>query len=253
MRITHMLFNRKNKGVSTILGTLIFIGIIFTSVVPMMLVMKQADTIYEKKKHEMDVIDDESVREELVVYTYDGGGTSIMVQVENRGDVPVNIVRVWTNNEYHDASEMISANSEVDLGPFTVPGVTENSVVDTKVVTERGNAFYSISGNLYYSGGGWSTTSYGICVIVHNPMGGKFQVFFYNGTHWEDPPFYESHAKEWVDVVTSTSVSTPSVDYRIDVKEQVGSNWVSLPGSPIDTPIEYPNGPPFLLVWMDVT
>ncbi len=71
MRITHMLYNKKNKGVSTILGTLIFIGIIFTSVVPMMLVMKQADTIYEKKKHEMDVIDDESVREELTVYTFD--------------------------------------------------------------------------------------------------------------------------------------------------------------------------------------
>ena len=154
MRITHMLFNRKNKGVSTILGTLIFIGIIFTSVVPMMLVMKQADTIYEKKKHEMDVIDDESVREELNVYTYDGGGTSIMVRVQNRGDVPVKIVRVWTNNEYHDESEMISANALSDLGPFTVPDVTENTTVVTKVVTERGNIFYSISGNLYYPGGG---------------------------------------------------------------------------------------------------
>jgi hypothetical protein len=31
------------------MGTLIFIGIMFTSVVPMLLIMKQADTIYEQK------------------------------------------------------------------------------------------------------------------------------------------------------------------------------------------------------------
>ena len=40
------------KGVSTILGTLIFMGIIFSAYIPMTLVMKQADNIYEQEIHE---------------------------------------------------------------------------------------------------------------------------------------------------------------------------------------------------------
>ncbi len=39
---------RKKRGVSTILGTLIFVGIIFSAYVPMTLVMKQVDNIYER-------------------------------------------------------------------------------------------------------------------------------------------------------------------------------------------------------------
>ena len=68
MRSTNILSSEKGRGVSTILGTLIFIGILFTSVIPMMLVMKQADTIYTKKIHELEIKDDEKVREELIVY-----------------------------------------------------------------------------------------------------------------------------------------------------------------------------------------
>ena len=45
-----------SKGTSTILGTLIFVGIIFTSFIPMMLVMKQADTIYDMNKYEMEKV-----------------------------------------------------------------------------------------------------------------------------------------------------------------------------------------------------
>jgi len=215
----------------------------------MMLVMKQADTIYEKKVHERELRDDERAREELIVYTYDGGGTSIIVRVKNIGEVPVTIDRVWTNDKYHSVGENIPANSEENMGPFDVPGVVENTTVDAKVVTERGNIFYSCSGSLYYTGGGWSTTSYGICVIIHNPGGGEFQIHLWNITEWSE--IYESHSKEWEDIVATTPVPTPSTEYKIEVKEKKGSKWKSLPGSPINTPIEYPDGPPFIMVWID--
>ena len=68
MYTTNIMRIKKKKGVSTILGTLIFIGILFTSVIPMMLVMKQADTIFTKKVHEMEAIDDEKAREKLTSY-----------------------------------------------------------------------------------------------------------------------------------------------------------------------------------------
>lgn len=244
---------KKRKGVSTILGTLIFIGILFTSVVPMLLVMKQADTIYTKKIHDVENMDDARAREDLIVYTYDGGDTSINVKVKNMGETSVKIVRVWTNDEYHNENKTIVTNSEEVLGPFEVPDVAENVTVDASVVTERGNIFYSVSGSLYFSGGGWSTTSYGICVIIHNAEGGEFQVSLWNVSRnpdqWDD--YYESKAKEWEDIVATTPVLEPSSDYQVAVKEKKGSKWKSLPGSPISTPIDYPNGPPFILVWLD--
>lgn len=253
MRSTNILPIEKRRGVSTILGTLIFIGILFTSVVPMMLVMKQADTIYTKKIHELETKDDERVREELIVYTFAGVGTEIMLKIKNRGEVPVKIVRVWTNDEYHNENTTILTNSEKNLGPFEVPDVVINTTVSVKVVTERGNVFHCISGLLFYTGGGWSTTSYGICVIIHNAEGGEYQCWLLNASKetptWDK--FYESKAKEWEDVVATTPVPVVSPNYKVDVKEKKGVNWKPLPGSPIDTPIEYPDGPPFIMVWID--
>ncbi len=253
MRFTNILSIKKRRGVSTILGTLIFIGILFTSVVPMMLVMKQADTIYTKKIHELETKDDERVREELLVYTFAGVDTEIMLKIKNRGEVPVKIVRVWTNDEYHNENTTILTNSEKNLGPFEVPEVVINTTVSVKVVTERGNVFHCISGLLYYTDQGWKTTSLGICVIIHNAEGGEYQCFLWNASKaeptWDN--FYESKAKEWEDVVATTPVPVASPYYRVQVNEKKGVNWKPLPGSPIDTPIEYPDGPPFIMVWIN--
>lgn len=252
MRTINIMPIKERRGVSTILGTLIFIGILFTSVVPMMLVMKQADTIYTKKIHEMEIMDDERERENLIVYTYPDE-QKIQVKVKNSGNVPVKVIRVWINDQNNITDTVILVNSEEVLGSFTLSGVDENTTAEVKVTTERGNAFYCVSGTLYYTSGGWSTTSFGICVIVHNPKGGEYQISLWNASR-ETPQwdvFYQSHCKEWVDVVATTPVPEPSPDYEIAVKERKGSNWKPLPGSPIPTPIEYPNGPPFIMVWLE--
>ena len=65
MLITCTLSNKRRKGVASIFGTIIFIGILFTTVIPMMLVMKQADTIFEQKTHEMEVLYQEGVKDKL--------------------------------------------------------------------------------------------------------------------------------------------------------------------------------------------
>ena len=253
MRTSNIMPIKERRGVSTIMGTLIFIGILFTSVIPMMLVMKQADTIYTKKIHEIEIRDDERERENLIVYTYPDD-QKITVKIKNSGNIPVKIVRVWINDQYNVTDELISTNSEKVLGPFEVSGVVEEGdTVEVKVTTERGNVFFCVSGILYYTGGGWSTTSYGICVIIHNPQGGEFQIKLWNVTRepaqWD--VFYQSHSKEWDDIVATTPVLEPSSEYQVDVFERKGTNWKRLPGSPIPTPIDYPNGPPFILVWLN--
>jgi len=254
MRITNITPIKERRGVSTIMGTLIFIGIMFTSVIPMLLVMKQVDTIYTQKIHEIEIRDDERERENLIVYTYPDN-EKIKVKIKNIGNVPVKLVRVWINDQCNVTDELISTNSEEVLGPFKISGVlVVGDTVDVKVATERGNVFFCVSGSLYYSGGGWSTTSYGICVIIHNPQGGEFQIKLWNITREPTPQwdvFYESHCKEWEDVVATTPVLEASSEYQVDVYEKKGINWKRLPGSPIPTPIDYPNGPPFILVWLD--
>lgn len=254
MRTINIVSNKGRRGVSTIMGTLIFIGIMFTSIIPMMLVMKQADTIYTKKIQEMEVRDDEKERENIVVYTYPvTGEKKINVKIKNSGNVPVKIVRVWINDQCNVTDELISSNSEKVLGPFVVSELVNGTTIDVKVATERGNVFFCISGPLHYSGGGWSTTSYGICVIIHNPQGGMYKIEFWNASaepaYWEE--FYESHSKEWEDIVATTPVPEPSSEYKVNIYERKGINWKLLPGCPIPTPIDYPNGPPFILVWVD--
>ena len=254
MRTTNIMPIKERRGVSTIMGTLIFIGILFTSVIPMMLVMKQADTIYTQKIHEIEIRDDERERENLIVYTYPDI-KKITVKIKNSGNVPVKIVRVWLNDQCNVTDELIPTNFEKVLGPFVVSGVEEEGdTVEVKVTTERGNVFFCVLNTLYYTGEGWSTTSLGICVIIHNPQGDEFQIKLWNVTRDPVPQwdvFYQSHCKEWVDVVATTPVFEPSSEYKIDVYERKGSNWKRLPGSPIPTPIDYPNGPPFILVWLD--
>ncbi|HUV53840.1 MAG TPA: hypothetical protein VMW03_01400 [Candidatus Krumholzibacteriaceae bacterium] len=47
---------------SSILGTLIFVGILFTAVIPMYLTMNQADVILEQEKHEIAILDEDKER-----------------------------------------------------------------------------------------------------------------------------------------------------------------------------------------------
>ena len=58
------------KGISTILGAIFFVGILFSAYVPMTLVMKQADTIYEQVIHETRIQDEYTYDEDLMVYAF---------------------------------------------------------------------------------------------------------------------------------------------------------------------------------------
>ena len=251
MHITNTMFHKRRRGVSTILGTIIFIGIMFTSIIPMMLVMKQADTIYEQKVHEMEIQDEEGVEEDVNVYVYPyQNGTELGVKVENIGNVPITVVRAWLNDESFEVNAVIPAASNDLFGPYNVSSLQNGTSVDVKIVTERGNVFYCISGGLtWYEGGGWSTTSLGICVIIHNTAGGWYRIILHNITGDSNHLVYESHSKEWADVVASAPVDEPG-EYEMIVQEKKGSNWKDLPGSPVPANINYPNGPPFIMIWI---
>ena len=154
MRTTGIMFLKRKRGVSTILGTIIFIGIMFTSVIPMMLVMKQADTIYTQKVHEMESRDDERSSEILVVNAFPVNSTSteLKIEVENIGVVSVKIIRVWINDVDYSENDIIKTGDTTDIGPYGV-AVENGTSYSIKVITERGNSFASACGVLYYTDG----------------------------------------------------------------------------------------------------
>jgi archaellum component FlaF (FlaF/FlaG flagellin family) len=178
MRTTSITYRKKKRGVSTVLGTLIFIGILFTSVIPMMLVMKQADTIYAQKVHEMSRQDDERDRENINVYTYpEGSGSSnINIEIENDCELAVEIARIWINNTYTPRNDTVKSMKTEVLGPIPIPiqeGMESSYFV--QVTTKRGNVYSSQSGTIYYNGTDWMAETLGICVVI----GGEG-----SGGHW---------------------------------------------------------------------
>lgn len=250
MRTIIIMFNRKRRGVSTILGTMIFIGILFTSVIPMFLVMKQADNIYTQNVHEMEIQDQDRASEAVEAYTYPLTPTSdqLKVIVTNTGVVPVKIVRVWINDVSYSVSISIASQGSAVLGPFTVTLQNGKAYVTT-VTTERGNSFASTSATLFYTNGYWFTPSLGIHVIVLNQAAAKYKIRVYNTT-WTSPTPYETWGTDNENIEWTELVSTQGV-YSVEVKKKVGGSWVNLPSTPIPVTIFWPGGSPVINVIAD--
>lgn len=246
MHITSITYRKKKRGVSTVLGTLIFIGILFTSVIPMLLVMKQADTIYAQKVHEREKLDEEVASEEIEVYAYPvtEDGDDIKVTIKNQGVVPVKIVRVWINDDYNSTSTSISPFDNAIFGPYNVTPV-DGASYEIKVATEGGNGFASINGKLYYGEGGWLEPELGICVTISVFLFGRYRIKVTNTT-W-DSGWWESG---WTlgDVIHTFNVSKTGTYQVFAERRSWSGGYTPLAGTPVLTTITYPNGPPVVSV-----
>lgn len=244
MHTTSILYRRGRSGTSTILGTLIFIGIMFTAVIPMMLVMRQADIFYEMEKFEGGRLDEEHSREDIdfYIYTEPGVDEEIYVRIENRGDAPVKIVRVWINNvEYFQAGnpqgENINSMDTKTLFPFTVMTLKDLTSYTVKVVTEKGTVFSSEAGTLHHSADGWYTPSLGICVHIDN-FKGRYEITI---TKDDKTWGYLSDHDEHVDIEEMFWVDLPGTYFVTIEKLDPVRGWVSV--------IPPYDGRPIVVLW----
>ncbi len=244
------MFSRRRRGVSTILGTIIFIGIMFTSVIPMMLVMKQADTMYTQKVHEMEARDDERSGEIITINAYPVNNNSdqLKVEVENIGVVSVKIIRVWINDQSYSENAVIKTGDTTDIGPYAVTLENDTSY-SIKVITERGNSFASSCGVLYYTDGYWFTPSIGIHVLVLNWFG-KYQIRVYNGS-WTSPDPYTTQGVDIGDINWTEVNMTKDGPYWVEVKKKVGGSFQDVPSTPVPVYITWPGGSPVINVIVD--
>jgi len=234
----------RRKGVSTILGTLIFIAIIFSAVAPMMLMMRQADAYYETMKHEVTELDDEKDREELYFYVYPDENDDLYVAVENQCALNIRVVRVWINNDIIEESVTLDPLESYELGPYEVaPSVGDS--YDIRVTTERGNVFESSSGVIEYGQDGWVVEAKVINVVVSS-SGVVFKIYLYK---WEDSDWV---LKDWAQVwkIGGSAFKPFEVteygngEYKVVVKR--GSKIIH---EEEDLMMEWPNGPSTLWVY----
>ena len=152
MRTTYI--TSKRRGTASLFGTLIFIGILFTAVIPMFLVMNQADVIFEQEKHNVAILDEEKEREDIYFYVYPDLSDDLMVVVENRCAMTVKVVRIWINEAIHVESTTLQTLQTVEFGPYDV-ALVEGRTYNVRVITERGNVYECGSGDLEYGLSGW--------------------------------------------------------------------------------------------------
>jgi hypothetical protein len=248
----HTMCRRKKRGMSSILGTLIFVGILFTAVIPMYLVMNQADIILEQEKHEIASLDEEKEREDVSFYVYPDASDDLVVVVQNNSPMGVKVVRVWINDDPNpESTKLDPMEKEVELGPYDVP-LVEGATYNLRITTERGNVYDSGSDDLAYSDGRWIVETKLINVVVSS-SGVVFKVYLYlwedigEGLQWVE----KEYAQVWK--IGGSAFKpfdvTPYGDngngvYRVVVKR--GSNIIR---DEDDLVMEWPDGPSTLWVY----
>jgi hypothetical protein len=232
------------RGIGTTLGIIMFIGILFSSIVPLQLYLKENKILVIRAQDEMKVSDEYRVLEDLEVIAYPIGEDSdqIKVKIKNKGPVPVVVRRVWINDEATAVECSLQPGQEETLGPYTVT-LIEGETYSFKVSTERGRIFTSSTGNLYYMEGTWYTPTLGISVQIANEKG-KYYIEVSNST-WSS--VYETLGEDWDDLLVFFDVKENGFYTVVMRKNSV--NGPHLPGSPLVVELNYPVGPPIVFVY----
>ena len=202
---------RTKRGISTVLGILLMVGILFTSVIPLFLYVNEVNNYYDRTVVDLKIADQERSMEDLVVFAYGlDGSEKIDVSLINRGPVSVNVTRIWVVRR--DLQDMLIFNS-TNLGEYlplhlspsaqsTIQNVTLASIItnninldyfNIEVATERGNKFSSQTNWLHFI---WTTLTwetgtmeFQIHVIVLSTQGNdryKIEIEgIYNTTHYD--------------------------------------------------------------------
>jgi hypothetical protein len=232
------------KGIGTTLGALIFLGILFSSIIPLQLYMKENKMLLIRTKNEVNVLDSYRELEDLDVLAYPTGLTSddMLVKVKNKSPVPIVIRSVWLSDNAELVEYELRSGEEALLGPFSVI-LEEGKFYSVKVSTERGRVFTSDTGNLQFVNGSWYSPTLGICVQIANEMG-KYYIKISNST-WSS--VYQTVGMDQDDLLVFFDVKTNGYYYVICRKNSI--NGPDLPGTPMVVELAWPSRPPVIYVY----
>ena len=243
------LFNK--RGISTVLGILLMVGIFFTSILPLFMYVNNVNSYYDRTVVNLKQSDQERGAESLIVYAYgEDNSKNISIFIVNNGAIPTNITRVWiTRTDFNDAllynstncaqlPLLISASAQettfdYDAAPIILMGAANYSknYFNIKVSTERGNTFSSQTNSLFYDNGNgyWRSMAidFQIQVIVLSSQGQttyRVEVRgIYNTTYYSSTQMSQVQG-EFYCVFDVQEQGT----YNVSVTKKQGQNWVPI-------------------------
>lgn len=166
------LYHRKDKrGISSILGVLIMVGILFTTIIPLYLYINNVNNYYDRTVVNAKITDQERSMEDLEVYAFGHNDTSesIDLSIINRAPLTINVTHIWvirsdlqkiliftSDNESSLPLQLIASEQmtigDIDLSTMLV-GDPDIDYFNIEVTTARGNVFPSKTNPLHYTGG----------------------------------------------------------------------------------------------------
>ena len=198
---------RKKRGISTVLGILFMVGILFTSVIPLFIYVNEVNNYYDRTVVDLKIADQERSVEDLIVSAY-GNESTIDVFLINRSPMTLNITRIWvmradlldtlifnsTNLSSLPLQIRPSAQQTIESIDITdiITGNHDLDYFNIEVATERGNKYPSQTNSLHrLTTGEWETGTmeFQIQVIVLSDMGNDRYLIevegIYNTTHYD--------------------------------------------------------------------
>ncbi len=144
---------RSRRGVSAVIGTTIALAILFIIIIPLIIYTQGLQTLFMQEASRRLQYELERIREELEVHATVGPnpvqeGLPLYVLLRNPGTLSVSIPTIYVESDVHGLKRydvsilLVPGQSIVYELPYRV-GVNPPDKVRVKVVTLRGNGFYS--------------------------------------------------------------------------------------------------------------
>jgi len=174
MQLTLFRLLKSKSAMSTILGMLIFIGILFTCVMPFFLYINQVNSLYDQTIVEMKQFDRDRALENIDVYAYplNQSSSEVRLYIKNQCPLTVEIVRIWINDQYFPYNLQVPGMGENITNPIDIQDMISQvegvGSFQAKVTTARGNTFSSLTNPLQYSNeSGWGGgPSFAINIVI---------------------------------------------------------------------------------------
>ena len=177
-------YRRRRRGVASVLGILIMVGILMTSILPTFIYVNEVNNYYDRTVVDLKITDNERSLENLEVYAYGYTEYEVDVFIINRAPLATNITRIWVMNStlqdawiFNSAPDLplyiVAANQTTLRLNFTGISVEGISYI-IEVTTDRGNKFSSGTNPLTSaSEGEWQTgtSEFKIQVLILSKLG----------------------------------------------------------------------------------
>lgn len=181
--------NAQKRGLATILGMLVTVGIFISAIIPLFLFVNNVNSYYNDKIEDMAFQDQLRAAEDLDVYAYPIGEnfTEMNVQVKNMGTTPVKVERIWISeinlqtsqfwNETHipTLQDSIPPATQITFQNLSLATFyNDEMLLSVKLTTERGSTFASRTNPIWISEGGWTgdySYPYNIQFVLQSPKG----------------------------------------------------------------------------------